>query len=451
MDLQVFFNGPKGVKATLFGKGMTSSQVQGCQRIIVAHDLYSYGLDTALSYELTTSYHETGKRMQPIREANGTSTADTIRRLDRAWTKGQLKWVKTPYWRDGWFGRGDVQLTHEANYSGPLRDAVLAAFPGCDIHADPDLVLRPDISAFILIEGITRGHTLKADFTSYSLEQFIAPGKTDYRNARKTVNPKDAPTFGLLAGYAKKFEEAIREAREAAGEPFQDGVEGGQGLAAMPAQVSAAPAGVAAPVGLPGGAGRAILQGAAAVVLPEEPEHEDGEDPSLYDGSVNETVRKVQTLLSADYPEIGEPDGRWGSKTKMVVLGFRADRGLPLEPKIDDALLAELAKPGVRPGLEARREKTVAELADKPVIAQASSAITGSQVLTVVAGAFGVGKGAMTLSDMTERLNQAQALYDAAVNSLPFLGVAVVAGIGWYVFHRIRAEQVQNYRTAKLS
>lgn len=112
------------------------------------------------------------------------------------------------YWLDGWFGRGDVQLTHEANYSGPIRDAVLKLF-GIDIHANPDLVLRGDISAFVVIEGVTRGVTKRPDFTTFALEDFLNATKTDYPNARKTVNPGEKDSYEKVAGYARAFEAAL--------------------------------------------------------------------------------------------------------------------------------------------------------------------------------------------------------------------------------------------------
>jgi len=192
----------------LFGK-LTVAQVAGLNRLIDAFLLYALILDRRhLAYILATSFHETGRRMQPVREGFADSTAQAISRLNAAWAAGKLKWVKTPYWRAGWFGRGDVQLTHEANYRGAIRDAVLKVF-SIDIHADPDAVLRGDISAFVVIEGVTRGVTKRPDFTAFAIEDFLNATTTDYDNARKSVNPGEKDSYRKVGDYARRFEAAL--------------------------------------------------------------------------------------------------------------------------------------------------------------------------------------------------------------------------------------------------
>jgi hypothetical protein len=215
MTIHLFFHGAQGVAKPLFAGKIKADQVAGCERIIKAFDLYRPGGTLEqLAYILATAYHETGRRMQPVREAFGTSTADTIARLDSAWEKGQLTWVKEPYWRDGYFGRGHVQLTHKANYIGALAKAVYERFD-VRLISEPDLALDPQISAFILVEGMCRGVTLKGDFTAYALEDFVNETKVDYKNARKTVNPGDMPTYLTIQTYAQFFEAALRNANYA--------------------------------------------------------------------------------------------------------------------------------------------------------------------------------------------------------------------------------------------
>lgn len=212
MDLHVFFHGERGVRNTLFKPRISKPQVNGCERIIKAFTEYwPNGTVEQLAYILATSYHETGRRMQPVREAFGGTDEQTIARLDRAWGAGELPGVSEPYWREGYFGRGDVQLTHKANYEGELCRAVKSRF-GVDIAADPSLVLRPDISAYILIEGMRRGDTGIADFTSHALEDHVNAAAVDYVEARRVVNPGDKSSFGVVAGYARAFENALRDA-----------------------------------------------------------------------------------------------------------------------------------------------------------------------------------------------------------------------------------------------
>ena len=213
MDMRQFFHGPHGVVRALFANQIGNKQVKGCERIIKAFDKYvPNGTLEQLAYILATSYHETARKMWPVRETLATSDEQAIKRLDRAFEKGQLTWVSKPYWREGYFGRGDVQLTHKSNYTGKLRDAVLKNFPGKDIGKDPSLALDPDISAYIMIEGMMRGDTGIGDFTSYALEDYVNRQRVDYHAARRTVNPGDRNTYDLIASYAVKFEEALRDA-----------------------------------------------------------------------------------------------------------------------------------------------------------------------------------------------------------------------------------------------
>lgn len=291
---------------------MTQAQVSGVNAILDGWEKWGYGLDTGLAYILATPWWETGKRMVPVRETFATSTKQAIARLDKAYAEGKMKWVKKPYWRTGWFGRGLVQITHESNYSGPLRDAVLKEF-GVDIHKDPDLALRSDIAVFLLIEGVSKGVTLKSDYTAHALEDFINDSKTDYVNARKTVNPNEKDSYQKIADAAMAWEEAIRAAREADDEEFLG-----------------------------------------------------PSDRSLYDGREHDEVRQVQVLLDSKKYQVGEIDGRWGTLTRQAVLLFRQEKDLPPRENITDKdFLAALAKGGDRQFSGARATTTVADLRAK--------------------------------------------------------------------------------------
>lgn len=63
----------------------------------------------------------------------------------------------------------------------------------------------------------------------------------------------------------------------------------------------------------------------------------------LYDGKEHPEVRAVQEKLDAlGYPEVGQIDGKWGTRTRGVILAFRADNHLPVDGLIDDKLMAAL-------------------------------------------------------------------------------------------------------------
>lgn len=90
------------------------------------------------------------------------------------------------------------------------------------------------------------------------------------------------------------------------------------------------------------------------------------EKKDLYDGNVHAEVKAAQERLDAlGYPEVGAVDGRWGTKTRAAILAFRADNQLPLEPVIDETLLAAMMIAKPRPVAPERRNATVADLRDE--------------------------------------------------------------------------------------
>jgi hypothetical protein len=167
-----------------------------------------------MAYVLASIFHETGKKMSPVRETFATTDEDAIARLDHAWKRGQLPWVSKPYWaidRDGksWFGRGHIQLTHKENYL-KQQDKLKAHHLRGEgvpyaVADDPSLALNPDTSVMIAVLGMKDG-----DFTGNRLSDHIRPGYANYLRARRIVNGMDRAV--RIAGYAHDFERAIRAA-----------------------------------------------------------------------------------------------------------------------------------------------------------------------------------------------------------------------------------------------
>lgn len=213
MDKVIFFN---EVRPLFFGK-LSPTQVSGMENILTAWDTWGIPNTNFLAKVLATAKWETGGAMVPVKETQRPSDiqppsdATVIKRLDTAFAKDQLTWVKKPYWREGWFGRGLVQLTHADNYRGNIRMEVLKEFQ-CDIFTHPALTLRPDISAFILVKGMVNGW-----FTGKALDDFIdyvdesdEEDLKEYMGARKIINGVDrAREIGLLA---LGFERALKKA-----------------------------------------------------------------------------------------------------------------------------------------------------------------------------------------------------------------------------------------------
>lgn len=106
----------------VFGRSLSQAQVEGVETVLDEAErrrTFTFHLAAILS----EIYHETGGQMQPVKETVYASSKDrnptdtvVIKRLDTAFARRQLPWVTKPYWCEGWFGRGLIQITHEPNY-----------------------------------------------------------------------------------------------------------------------------------------------------------------------------------------------------------------------------------------------------------------------------------------------------------------------------------------------
>ena len=184
----------------VFGTSLSQRQVEGMEALLDAgvrgrlSDLHH------MANVLGQVYHETGGRMYPVREAFASTDKGAMAALEKAWKAGRMKWVKTPYWREGWFGRGFIQITHKANY------AKLGAAIGMNLASRPDLALVPRISADIAVVGMRDGL-----FTGKRLSHYDFPDALGYGpdgNPRRIVNGRDG-TDKKVAGYHRAFYNAL--------------------------------------------------------------------------------------------------------------------------------------------------------------------------------------------------------------------------------------------------
>jgi predicted chitinase len=113
---------------------------------------------------------------------------------------------------------------------------------------------------------------------------------------------------------------------------------------------------------------RPIFASPAPVADPPEADDE----PALGEPVPEDTIRRAQELLrELGYVEVGEPDGRFGKRTRNALNAFKADHGLPLELSLDprrnltDEALAALAKGEAREEAPERAEATANDLAPK--------------------------------------------------------------------------------------
>ena len=124
-------------------------------------------VSSQVAYILATVEHETAGSFQPVRESYylGEPGAENHRKTLRYY----------PY-----YGRGYVQLTWDYNYRA------YSTTLGLDLVNQPDLVMRPDVALFILVDGMKRGV-----FTGISLEDCTNGSGFDFVEARRIINGKD--------------------------------------------------------------------------------------------------------------------------------------------------------------------------------------------------------------------------------------------------------------------
>ncbi len=140
------------------------------------------------AYAFATIFHETARTMRPVREAPNAS---------EDWRRRNFRYY--PY-----YGRGDVQLTWEANYQWADQ---LLGLKG-ELIKNPDLALREDYSIHIMIVGMELGK-----YTGKALKDYLPNGAAAYEHfvkARRIINGRDRDT--LIATYAEKFQAALLKA-----------------------------------------------------------------------------------------------------------------------------------------------------------------------------------------------------------------------------------------------
>lgn len=140
-----------------------------------------YGcLRNQLAYILATARWETAQTMKPVVEAYW---------LSEQWRAKNLRYYP-------WHGRGYVQLTWKSNYMKAGKKLRM------DLTTDPDVVLRPEIAAKILVTGSMEGW-----FTGKCIPDFITLQRSDFVGARRVINGTDKAQ--TIARLAEKYDAAL--------------------------------------------------------------------------------------------------------------------------------------------------------------------------------------------------------------------------------------------------
>lgn len=177
------------IRRALYRDALPRRAVEGFEALLAAAP--PDWRDDWLAYALATVYHETAYTMQPVRE------------IGRG--KGRKYGERDPETGQVYYGRGYPQLTWKRNY------ADWAKRTGLDLVNNPDLALRPDVSARILFEGMALG-----TFTGKSLRTYTRGGRLNFKDARRIINGTDRDD--LIAGYARVILAALLKARAAEAE-----------------------------------------------------------------------------------------------------------------------------------------------------------------------------------------------------------------------------------------
>lgn len=170
--------------------GLQPGQVDGFNRLLSAMGAAGWPIAWT-AYGLATAWWETARQMHPVEEGYYLG-AEKAKRHQRG-----LRYFP-------WYGRGDVQLTWEANYR--LADGELGL--AGKLIADPDLALDPETSARILVWGMAGGK-----FTGKSLAHYLprvgAADREAFKQARKIINGTDKAAE--IAEVALKMQRALQE------------------------------------------------------------------------------------------------------------------------------------------------------------------------------------------------------------------------------------------------
>ncbi|PWK75321.1 putative chitinase [Mucilaginibacter oryzae] len=178
------------IRSALFGGHLTQNHVDGIEAIISAAKSGGVTDNRQIAYMLATVYHECGRTMQPVRE-NGRGAGHPYgQKLKMGGGPGHRVPYTTP--DQIYYGRGYVQLTWYENYES------MGKLLHIDLLNNPDLALKDDIAAQIMVKGMTKGI-----FTGVNLDRYFNVERTDWVNARKIINGLDMAE--KIAGNAKLF------------------------------------------------------------------------------------------------------------------------------------------------------------------------------------------------------------------------------------------------------
>jgi len=179
---------------------LIEAQVSGFNVILSATGAARWRLSW-VAYALATTWHETARTMQPIKELGGDGYLRRMYDIEGA-RPGKARELGNVNPGDGirFAGRGYVQLTGRTNYANA------GAALGVDLIAEPSLAMRPDIAARILVWGMEGGKFTGKGLGDYLPNSLANP--TQYGAARRIINGQDCAAE--IAAHAMRFQAALQ-------------------------------------------------------------------------------------------------------------------------------------------------------------------------------------------------------------------------------------------------
>lgn len=185
-------------RAGIMGPVLDDGEVSGANVILEA---FAGRATSWTAYALATARHETAHTMQPVKEYGGDNYYFRMYDMHGQRPK-KAKELGNTQPGDGvrYCGRGYVQLTGRANYTKA------AAKTGAGLVEMPELAMKPNIAAQIMLWGMTTGA-----FTGKSLANILPAGMTASKDkfvaARAIINGRDRAVD--IANYALQFQAAL--------------------------------------------------------------------------------------------------------------------------------------------------------------------------------------------------------------------------------------------------
>lgn len=159
-----------------------------------------------IAYGAATAHHETGRRMQPVREGFCSTNEGSIRAVTRLYQQGIIRTnyaLPDPETGHSYYGRGLVQITWRDNYRK------MGELVGIDLVNNPDLALDMEVSVKLLLLGSKLGMYRKGKSFSTMLPD-DPPSFSQYVRARDIINGDVRSNGPRIARYAETFEKALR-------------------------------------------------------------------------------------------------------------------------------------------------------------------------------------------------------------------------------------------------